>query len=78
MGSNRGAAPEEAKLALLIEDSWQQSELGKRSPGRPVKEARRHGGSPFTASILGENRRALWLVAALFAPCSRSGMAASA
>jgi RimJ/RimL family protein N-acetyltransferase len=64
---DRSAASEQAEFALLIEDAWQQRGLGKRLLGRLVKEARRHGVRTFTADILGENRRALRLVGALFA-----------
>ncbi len=59
-------ASEEAEFALLIEDAWQQRGLGKRLLEQLIKEAHRHGVVTFRASILGENRRALRLVAALF------------
>ena len=64
---DRDAASEQAEFALLIVDAWQQRGLGKRLLGRMVQEARRHGVYTFVADILGENRRALRLVAALFA-----------
>ncbi len=64
---DRGASPEEAEFGILIEDAWQRRGLGKLLMTRLVQEASRHQVSTFTARILGENRRALRLVAALFA-----------
>src|SRR5579862_3425767 len=64
---DRMAAPEEAEFAILIEDAWQQRGLGKLLMTRLIEEANHHQISTFTARILGENRRALRLVAALFA-----------
>lgn len=64
---DRGAAPEEAEFGILIEDAWQRRGLGKLLMNRLVEEAGRHQVCTFTARILGENRRALRLVAALFA-----------
>lgn len=63
----RGSASEQAEFALLIEDAWQQRGLGKRLLSRLVQEARQQGIELFIASILGENRHALRLVATLFA-----------
>lgn len=64
---DRGAVPEEAEFAIVIEDAWQRRGLGKLLMTRLVEEASSHQVSTFTARILGENRRALRLVAALFA-----------
>lgn len=60
-------APELAKFTIVIEDGWQRRGLGKRLMARLVTEAHRQGVETFTAYIQGENRRALRLVAALFA-----------
>lgn len=64
---DRGAVPEEAEFAIVIEDAWQRRGLGRLLMTRLVQEASRHQVCTFTARILGENRRALRLVAALFA-----------
>lgn len=64
---DRGAVPEEAEFAIIIEDAWQRRGLGRLLMTRLVEEASRHQVCTFTAHILGENRRALRLVAALFA-----------
>ena len=64
---DRGADPEEAEFGILIEDAWQRRGLGRLLMTRLVEEASRHQVSTFMARILGENRRALRLVAALFA-----------
>lgn len=64
---DRGGVPGEAEFAIVIEDAWQQRGLGKRLMTRLVLEAGQHQVSVFMARILGENRRALRLVAALFA-----------
>lgn len=63
---DRETASEQAEVALLIEDGWQQRGLGKRLVVRLVKEARCQGVKTFLANILGENRRALRLAGALF------------
>ena len=64
---DRVAVPEEAEFAILIEDAWQRRGLGRLLMTRLIAEANRHHISTFTARILGENRRALRLVAGLFA-----------
>jgi GNAT superfamily N-acetyltransferase len=64
---DRGASPEEAEFAIVIEDAWQRRGLGRRLMTRLIAEASQHQVSVFMARILGENRRALRLVAALFA-----------
>ena len=64
---DRGASPEKAEFGILIEDAWQRRGLGKLLMTRLVQEASRHEVNMFMARILGENRRALRLVAALFA-----------
>ncbi len=64
---DRGTAPEEAEFAIVIEDAWQRRGLGRRLMTRLIVEAGQHQINTFMARILGENRRALRLVAALFA-----------
>ena len=64
---DRGAAPEEAEFAIVIEDAWQARGLGKLLMRRLIAEADQQHISTFTARILGENRRALRLIGALFA-----------
>ncbi len=64
---DRDAAPGQAEFALLVEDAWQRQGLGKMLMTWLIKEASCRRVSTFTARILGENQRALRLVAALFA-----------
>lgn len=57
----------EAELGIIIEDAWQARGLGTLLMRRLIVEASQHQITAFTARILGENRRALRLIAALFA-----------
>ena len=61
------AAQEEAELGIIIEDAWQARGLGTLLMRRLIVEASRHQITAFSARVLGENRRALRLIAALFA-----------
>ena len=49
----------EAKVALIVEDTWQSKGIGKLLLTELVKEARGRGVEAFTGMVLGENRRAL-------------------
>jgi hypothetical protein len=57
---------EEAEFALLIEDGGPGRGLGTRLLGHLVTAAQRQSVATFRAFILGENRRALRVVGALF------------
>ena len=63
---DRLQAGDEAELAILIEDTWQARGLGRRLLARLIAEAGRRRIGAFTATVLGDNRPALRLLAALF------------
>ena len=63
---DRLQAGDEAELAILIEDAWQGRGLGRRLLARLIAEAGRRRIGAFTATVLGDNRPALRLLAALF------------
>jgi acetyltransferase len=48
-----------AEIAILVQDDWQSSGLGTALLNELVAEARDHGITELTATVLGENRRAL-------------------
>jgi RimJ/RimL family protein N-acetyltransferase len=50
-----------AEVAVLVEDAWQGHGLGKRLLRRLALDARDHGVVELTATVLGENQRALRL-----------------
>ena len=54
-------APDQAiaEVAVVVEDAWQGHGLGKRLLRRLASDAREHGVVELTATVLGENRRAL-------------------
>jgi GNAT superfamily N-acetyltransferase len=55
-------APDEAEIAVIVEDAWQRRGLGTRLTARLATLARERGYARFIATILGENRAALRLV----------------
>jgi GNAT superfamily N-acetyltransferase len=58
---DRGADAEHAEVAVLVEDAWQGHGLGTVLLRRLGVEALEHGFVSFTATVLGDNRRALVL-----------------
>ena len=58
---DRGADPRTAEVAILVEDAWQGHGLGKLLLRRLTNEALSHGIETLTATVLGQNRRALGL-----------------
>jgi RimJ/RimL family protein N-acetyltransferase len=50
-----------AEVAILVEDAWQGHGLGKKLLRRLTRDAAEHGVTSLTATVLGENRRALLL-----------------
>lgn len=60
------AAEGEAETAVVVEDGWQSRGVGKGLLFHLAREARREGVQAFTASVLGENRRMLGLLEAVF------------
>ena len=57
----------EAEVAVLVEDAWQSRGIGKLLLGRLAAEAGERGVEVFFCLALGENRRVLDLVRAVFA-----------
>jgi GNAT superfamily N-acetyltransferase len=51
-----------AEVAILVQDDWQATGLGTLLMNELAAEARDHGLTEFTATVLGENRRALSLL----------------
>jgi len=54
-------------VALVVEDGWQSMEIGKLLLAGLAREAAGSDVETFTAVALGENRRVLDLVVAVFA-----------
>jgi GNAT superfamily N-acetyltransferase len=59
-------AAHEAEMAIVVEDAWQGQGLGRALLSGLVAEARRCDVSVFTATILGDNGRALRFVTRFF------------
>ncbi len=57
----------EAEVALVVEDGWQSGGIGKLLLAGLARKAAGRGVEAFTAVALGENRRVLGLVDAVFA-----------
>lgn len=56
----------EAEFAVLVEDAWQAKGVGKLLLSELAERAERLGIQTFTGIVLGENRRMLGLIGALF------------
>ena len=63
----RSDSGREAEFALVVEDRWQSQGVGKRLLSELAERARRRGVETFTGEVLGENRRVLGLLGAVFA-----------
>jgi GNAT superfamily N-acetyltransferase len=59
-------AAHEAEMAIVVEDVWQGQGLGRALLAGLVVEARRLDVAVFTATILGDNGRALRFVSKFF------------
>ncbi len=57
----------EAEIAVVVEDGWQSRGIGKRLLSGLARKAAGRGVETFTGAVLGENRRVLGLVDAVFA-----------
>jgi GNAT superfamily N-acetyltransferase len=57
--------PNEAEVAIVVEDAWQHRGLGHRLMRRLADAAARAGVEAFTAEVLGGNRAAVDLVRSL-------------
>jgi RimJ/RimL family protein N-acetyltransferase len=58
---DRSTAADVAEVAVLVEDAWQGHGLGRRLLRRLAVDALEHGVADLTATVLGENQRALRL-----------------
>jgi len=61
----RGSRPEEAEIAIVVEDAWQRRGIGKLLLTLLARRAREHGVRAFTATMLGDNRPAARLLKGL-------------
>jgi GNAT superfamily N-acetyltransferase len=57
----------DAEVAFVVEDEWQSKGLGKLLLSEIAEKARRRDVEAFTGQMLGENRRVLGLLNAVFA-----------
>jgi RimJ/RimL family protein N-acetyltransferase len=55
-----------AEIGLLLTDAWQSRGLGRAVVSRLQAEAKRRGVTGFTATVLGENRRALRMLRSVY------------
>jgi RimJ/RimL family protein N-acetyltransferase len=58
---DRSTATDVAEVAVVVEDAWQGHGLGRRLLRRLAVDALEHGVADLTATVLGENQRALRL-----------------
>lgn len=63
----RLGASSDAEVAFVVEDGWQSKGVGKLLLSQIAEEARLRGVETFTGEVLGENRRVLSLLNAVFA-----------
>jgi GNAT superfamily N-acetyltransferase len=57
----------DAEVAFVVEDDWQSKGVGKLLLSQIAEKARCRGVETFTGQVLGENRRVLGLLNAVFA-----------
>jgi GNAT superfamily N-acetyltransferase len=57
----------DAEVAFVVEDGWQSKGVGKLLLSEIAEKARHRGVETFTGQVLGENRRVLGLLSAVFA-----------
>ena len=58
-----GCCPDEAEMAITVEDAWQHVGLGRELARAIASDAHHHGVATLSASILTDNRAALGLAA---------------
>ena len=63
----RLGASSDAEVAFVVEDRWQSKGVGKLLLSQIAEKARLRGVETFTGVVLGENRRVLGLLNAVFA-----------
>jgi RimJ/RimL family protein N-acetyltransferase len=59
---SRGCQPDQAEIAIVVEDAWQHHGIGKLLLALLARRAREEGIRTFTATMLGENRAAARLL----------------
>ena len=62
----RGDRERKAEFAIVVEDGWQSRGIGRLLLGQLAARATSRGIHLFTGSVLGENRRALSALSAVF------------
>jgi GNAT superfamily N-acetyltransferase len=62
----RSDSGRDAEFALVVEDRWQSQGVGKLLLSELYERARHRGVETFTGEVLGENRRVLGLLDAVF------------
>lgn len=60
----------EAEFAVVVEDGWESRGIGRQLLDELAAKAWSRGIHLFTGPVLGENRRALGALAAVFAGCA--------
>ena len=61
----------EAEMAIIVEDGWQSKGVGKLLLSELAQRAKLRGIETFTGEVLGENRRMLGLIGAVFTESRR-------
>ena len=62
----RSDSGSDAEFALVVEDRWQSKGVGKMLLSELAERARHRGVETFSGEVLGENRRVLGLLDAVF------------
>jgi RimJ/RimL family protein N-acetyltransferase len=69
---DRASSDLRAEIGILLTDAWQSRGLGREVVIRLQDEAKRRAVTGFTATVLGENRRALRLLRSVYPAMSAS------
>jgi RimJ/RimL family protein N-acetyltransferase len=69
---DRASSDSRAEIGILLTDAWQSRGLGRAVVSRLQAEARRRAVTGFTATVLGENRRALRMLRSVYPSLSAS------
>jgi acetyltransferase len=69
---DRASSDLRAEIGILLTDAWQSRGLGREVVIRLQAEAKRRAVTGFTATVLGENRRALRLLRSVYPAMSAS------
>jgi RimJ/RimL family protein N-acetyltransferase len=63
---DRASSDTSAEIGILLTDAWQSRGLGRAVVSRLQAEAKRRAITGFTATVLGENRRALRMLRSVY------------